>query len=318
MKVFITGVAGFIGSSIANWHLDNGDEVIGADAFTDYYDVKLKHANVGPLIPRMTDFIDTDLLTVDLAEAFSGIDVVYHQAGQPGVRRSWGADFQHYTRNNVELTQKVLEAAKQNPKLKRLVYASSSSVYGDAHVYPTSEKALPMPLSPYGVSKLAAEHLCGLYAANYGVPTVSLRYFTVYGPKQRPDMAFNAFIRSILTNQPIRVFGNGEQLRDFTYIDDIVNANIAAATSDVSPGAVLNIAGGSNVSVNEILGLLGEISGRQIVVERTDKVAGDVFRTGGATDAARSLLNWKPNTSLEEGLSRQYRWMERIAEVVKA
>ncbi|MEZ7236650.1 NAD-dependent epimerase/dehydratase family protein [Rhodococcus sp. GXMU-t2271] len=312
MKVLVTGCAGFIGSSIARKHIGLGDAVIGADCFTTYYDLQQKRSNLCDIVEKFDYFHDRDLLLTDLDALLSDVDVVYHQAGQPGVRKSWGADFEEYTANNVRLTQMLLEAAKRSTRLSRFVYASSSSVYGDSESYPTDEGMLPRPMSPYGVTKLAAEHLATLYAKNYGVPTVSLRYFTVYGPRQRPDMAFHRFIRAHLNGEELQVYGDGTQIRDFTFVDDVVEANIAAANSNCVPGTVINVAGGSSVSVNRILELIGEISGRAPRISNVDKIAGDVYRTGGSIERAQKTLGWTPRVSIEDGLRLEFDWLKNL------
>lgn len=308
MKAIVTGAAGFIGSTLIERLLSLGHDVVGVDAFTDYYDTTLKSKNVQTIMdnsPSTFEMIRADLNECDLSGLLEGAEVIYHQAGQPGVRKSWGSDFGVYTRANVDATQRLLEASKQIPNLRRFVYASSSSVYGNAERYPTIESDRPQPLSPYGVTKLAAEHLCTLYAANFGLPTVSLRYFTVYGPRQRPDMAFNRFIDAAINDRMVSLYGTGEQLRDFTYVDDVVEANILAGTSDCPPGSVFNVAGGSNTSINEVLEIISSLTGRAIRVERTAKALGDVFQTGGLTDAIEAALGWRPSVVLGEGIRRQ-------------
>ncbi len=307
MSVLITGVAGFIGSAIARRLLDEGQEVVGIDSFSDYYDASLKKTNLGTIPEDGFTFVNGDLNAVDLDDLLGGVDTVFHEAGQPGVRKSWGQDFATYVDANVLATQRLLEAAHRAASLQRLVYASSSSIYGNAARYPVTEDDVPRPLSPYGVTKLAAEHLCTLYAENFGVPTVSLRYFTVYGPGQRPDMAFNRFIRATLAGDPIEVYGSGEQIRDFTFVDDVVEANLLAARGDVPPGSVFNVSGGTSVSVNEVLEVLGGIAGREVQVNRTDAVAGDVRRTGGSADRIEAALGWRPTVGIEAGLQAQWR-----------
>ncbi|MDO5720816.1 MAG: NAD-dependent epimerase/dehydratase family protein [Actinomycetaceae bacterium] len=308
LTVLVTGVAGFIGSSIAAALLSRGKTVIGIDSLSDYYDPQLKRRNLLRLQHPEFHFIHADLNEYDLSNLLEGVDYVFHQAGQPGVRKSWGEEFGTYLSANVSATQRLLEASKGS-SIRRFVYASSSSVYGDAETYPTEESFLPRPLSPYGVSKLAAEHLCNLYAANFGVPTVSLRYFTVYGPRQRPDMAFTRFIRAALLSQPIEIYGNGKQVRDFTFIDDVVEANLLAAETDhVGSGSVFNIAGGSSVSVNEVLDLIREISPHQLDVRYTPGLPGDVKRTGGSISSVQDDLNWLPRTTIEDGIRRQFQW----------
>jgi UDP-glucuronate 4-epimerase len=311
-RYLVTGAAGFVGSTICRRLAAAGAETVGVDCLTDYYDTAQKKDNLATVTGDAFRFVEADLADVDVAALLDGVTHVVHQAGQPGVRSSWGAEFAVYTRNNVELTQRLLEAARTTPTLQRFVYASSSSVYGDAERYPTLETDLPRPVSPYGVTKLAAEHLCTLYATEFGVPTVSLRYFTVYGPRQRPDMAFTRFVRAGLTGEPIHVFGTGEQVRDFTFVDDIVAANLLAATRPSPPGTVLNISGGSSVSLNEALAVLERVVGRELDVVRHERTAGDVFRTGGDASLAARILGWRPEVSLEEGLRRQADWMRGV------
>ena len=309
MRALVTGVAGFVGSNLARQLLREGHEVVGIDVLTDYYEVAIKRGNLASIPETGFTFVEADLNTVDLAALLADVDWVFHQAGQPGVRMSWGKDFAVYVRQNIEATQRLLEAAKDAPDLKRLVYASSSSIYGNAERYPTSEEDRPQPVSPYGVTKLAAEHLCSLYASNFGVPTVSLRYFTVYGPGQRTDMAFTRFVRAAVLDELISIYGTGEQIRDFTFVDDVVAANIAAAsTPDVPPGTVLNVAGGSNVSVLDTLRILSDLNGRPLRVEHTESVKGDVFRTGGDTAKITRVLGWKPTVTIEQGLARHLDW----------
>jgi UDP-glucuronate 4-epimerase len=312
VKTLVTGVAGFVGSTLARRLLADGHDVVGVDALTDYYDPRLKRDNLRDIAHPRLQLVEADLNTVDLAGLLADVEVVYHQAGQPGVRKSWGADFDGYLQANVGATQKLLEAALRAPRLSRLVYASSSSVYGNALRYPTQETDRPQPLSPYGVTKLAAEHLCVLYARNYGLPTVSLRYFTVYGPRQRPDMAFTRFCSAVRDGAEIPVFGTGDQVRDFTYVDDVVEANTRVATADIPAGTVLNVAGGTSTTVNEVIELLGEISGRVPAVRRGDPVPGDVERTGGSTAAIRAAVGWAPTVALKEGLAEQYQWAATV------
>jgi nucleoside-diphosphate-sugar epimerase len=312
MRTLVTGVAGFIGSTLAKQLLREGHEVIGLDALTDYYEVSIKQRNLAGIAPEGFAFHHGDLNDLDLDDLLSGVDWVFHQAGQPGVRMSWGEDFAIYVRENVLATQRLLEAARRAPSLQRLVYASSSSVYGNAESYPTPETARPQPLSPYGVTKLAAEQLCSLYAANFGLPTVSLRYFTVYGPGQRTDMAFTRFVRAAVLDDVITIYGTGEQIRDFTFVDDIVQANIAAASiPGVPSGSVFNVAGGSNVSMNETLGIIESLSGRTLKIDYIEPVAGDVFRTGGDTRRIQSVLGWRPRVSIEDGLAQHLEWGQR-------
>jgi UDP-glucuronate 4-epimerase len=307
VTVLITGVAGFVGSALARRLVADGEEVVGVDCLTDYYDPSLKKDNLSTIPADGFSFVSEDVNTADLDSLLAGVSVVFHEAGQPGVRKSWGEDFATYVEANVLATQRLLEAARRSRDLQRLVYASSSSVYGNALSYPTTENDVPRPHSPYGVTKLAAEHLCSLYASNFGVPTVSLRYFTVYGPGQRPDMAFNRFIRATLAGEPIEVFGTGEQVRDFTFVDDVVDANLRAAAHDVRPGSMYNVSGGTSISVNEVLDVLSDIAGAPLEVRRGEAVAGDVRQTGGSADKIREELGWKPSVDIVSGLRAQWR-----------
>jgi nucleoside-diphosphate-sugar epimerase len=308
MKALVTGAAGFIGSTLAEQLLANGADVAGLDCFTDYYPRAVKERNLGALVghPRFT-FVEGRIQDVDLTALLSGRTHVFHLAAQAGVRKSWGRDFSTYTVNNIEATQVLLEACVDAP-LERLVYASSSSVYGDAVAIPMTEDALPRPVSPYGVTKLAAEQLCYLYFANHGVPAVSLRYFTVYGPRQRPDMGFHRFLRATLRGEPITLYGDGEQTRDFTFVADAVSATIAAATRGV-PGRVYNIGGGSRVSINQVLDIIGRVAGRQplVTVDRAQK--GDMRHTFADTSLARMDLEFAPTVGLEDGLAAEHQWL---------
>jgi UDP-glucuronate 4-epimerase len=307
VTVLVTGAAGFIGSTLAARLLADGHDVIAVDALTDYYDPDIKRANLQRIRHERLRVVQGDLNELDLEPLLADVEFVYHQAGQPGVRASWGREFTRYTRDNIDATQRLLEAARQAPRLRRVVLASSSSVYGAAERFPTRETDRPQPFSPYGVTKLAAEHLAVLYAANHGLPTVSLRYFTVYGPHQRPDMGFARFCRAVHDGTPIELYGTGKQVRDFTYVDDVVEANLRVAAADLAPGTVLNVAGGSAVTVNEVLELLGRIAGREVLIRSAATVPGDTERTGGSTDALRAATGWAPAIPLREGLEKQYR-----------
>ena len=303
----VTGCAGFIGSHLAEACLARGDRVVGVDVLTDYYDVGQKRNNLVPLLehPRF-ELYERDL--VDGFDEFAeGADVVYHQAGQPGVRSSWREQFDEYVERNIAATQRVLEASLR-AGVPRVVYASSSSVYGNAERYPVDERMRPQPFSPYGVTKLAGEHLCSLYAANFGLSVVSLRYFTVYGPRQRPDMAAHRLFEAALSGVRFPLFGTGEQLRDFTFVGDAVRANLLAAAADVDPGLVVNIAGGAECSMLEHIAVVEQISGRTVPVDQRRGEIGDVRRTGGSIDVARKHLGWEPEISLRQGLELQYQW----------
>lgn len=313
MRCVVTGAAGFVGSSLTDALLAAGHEVIGIDCFIDYYPRAIKERNLqAARQSKNFQFIEDSLLNVDLVKLLQGAHWIFHQAAQAGVRGSWGKDFEIYTDNNILATQRLLEAAKNSDvrkTLKKIVYASSSSVYGHAETLPTTEDILPQPISPYGVSKLAAEHLMVLYQKEFSVPTISLRYFTVYGPRQRPDMAFNRFIRAGLTGEQIVIYGDGEQSRDFTFIDDIVAANIAAAQSTTSE-LVLNLGGGNRVTVNYVLDALRNIIGKDLNVRYQDRQYGDAQHTGADTARAKSALSFQPKVALEEGLRREVAWLK--------
>jgi UDP-glucose 4-epimerase len=305
----VTGAAGFLGSHLCERLLRGRHRVIGVDVFADYYPRSVKEANLSAL--RGVDgfrFVEADLMGMDLAAVLRDADYVFHQAGQPGVRPSWGKDFDVYVNCNIRATQRLLETVRTVGRLQRLVYASSSSVYGETRDLPLREDSVPRPYSPYGVTKLAAEHLCGLYHANYGVPTVSLRYFTVYGPRQRPDMGFHKFIRAALEDRAIVVYGDGEQTRDFTFVTDAVEANWLAATGR-SVGQVFNIGGGSRCSVNQVLVTLEEILGRPIRREHRPSQPGDVSHTWADTRRAQEELGFAPAVSFRDGLAREVAWM---------
>ena len=312
MRVLVTGAAGFVGSHLVSRLVADGDEVVGVDSMTDYYDVGLKRANLERNASPSFEHHDVDLNDPSIGRLLDGVDSVVHLAGQPGVRLSWGTDFSAYVERNVSATQNLLEACSGRDSLTSFVYASSSSVYGDAETFPTPESALPAPRSPYGVTKLAAELLCGVYAASFGVPTVSLRYFTVFGPRQRPDMAFTRFCHAAANGSPIEIYGDGEQVRDFTYVEDVVAANVAAVRNLVTPGSVYNVAGGTSVSVNEVLAALSEIAGKSLDVRYSGAVAGDARRTGGDTTRIAEAYGWRPEVDLLSGLSAQLAWARSL------
>jgi nucleoside-diphosphate-sugar epimerase len=310
MRCFITGAAGFVGSHLAERLLADGHEVCGIDAFIDYYPRTFKERNLaGPRSWRSFSFVEANLLTADLSKLLEGADWIFHQAAQAGVRSSWGAEFGQYVNCNVLATQRLLEAALRTGNVKRFVYASSSSVYGDTTTLPVHEAVPLHPASPYGITKLAAEWLCTLYHRNFGLPTVSLRYFTVYGPRQRPDMAFHRFCTSILERRAIVIFGDGRQTRDFTYISDVVEANLLAATSEQATGETMNIAGGAQVSLQQVIRLLQEIGGVSLAVDFAVQQAGDVSHTFADTTHAFKLIGYQPRTGLREGLTQQFEYI---------
>lgn len=313
LKHLITGAAGFIGSNLAKKLLAAGEEVIGIDCFTDYYSRDLKERNIETILDNSNfTFLEKDLLKTDLQNLLKDVDYIYHQAAQAGVRSSWGEDFEIYNQNNILLTQKLLEAAKDAENLKKFVYASSSSVYGDTDQLPMQEDNRLQPVSPYGVSKLAGENLAYLYYKNFKVPTVSLRYFTVYGEGQRPDMAFHIFIKAFLTGGKINIFGDGKQSRNFTYVGDIARANILAAKK-APAGEIINIGGsGRGIVLNETLDLIKELTNCETEINYTEKVKGDVKHTSADTSKAEKLLGYQPRVSFEEGLEREVEWLQKI------
>ncbi len=312
MKSIVTGCAGFIGSHLSERLLDIGHEVIGIDCFTDYYSRKQKEENISEFINHEGfTFIEDDILNINLEKLIDDVDYIFHQAAQPGVRFSWGENFEIYTRNNILATQKILEACREH-KIKKLIYASSSSVYGNIKSLPMKETDTPKPISPYGVSKLAAEHLCYLYYKNYNVPSISLRYFTVYGPRQRPDMAFYRFISAILTGDEIEIYGDGNQTRDFTFISDIIDANILAMSSEINNAEVFNIGGGSRKTLNDIVKIIEDIIGKKVRVRYVEKQKGDVRHTYADISRANEELGYKPKTGIKNGLEREIEWLRTI------
>jgi nucleoside-diphosphate-sugar epimerase len=311
MKALVTGAAGFIGSHLCERLLDHGAEVIGLDCFTDYYPRARKEANLAEFRTRTGfTFVDAAIQKADLRALLQDKTHVFHLAAQAGVRKSWGRDFDVYVKNNVEATQLLLEVCKDMP-IERFVFASTSSVYGDEAPIPMQEDTRLQPVSPYGVTKLAAEHLCHLYHVNFGVPTTALRYFTVYGPRQRPDMAFHLFLTAAANGRPVKLYGDGEQTRDFTFVRDAAAATMAAGERG-KPGRVYNVGGGTRVSVNEVLELIGRVVGRPVEVERLPVQKGDMRDTYADTSRARAELGFSPSVSLEDGLVAEYQWLRSI------
>ncbi len=321
-KVLVTGCAGFIGSHLTDRLLADGYGVVGIDSFEDYYPRADKEMNLesAMLSPAFTLY-DANILdlTADAGSAeqdltrdrsltslLADCDCVYHLAAQAGVRSSWGSSFEVYARNNVLATQQLLEACVASG-VHKVIYASSSSVYGDQEELPLREDMLPRPRSPYGVTKLAGEHLCGLYHANYQLDTVSLRFFTVYGPRQRPDMAFNKFIRTLLEDRDIVVYGDGRQTRDFTYVDDIVEGLMLAQAA--AAGAIMNIGGGNRVSLREAIATLGDVMGVKPRLLLRPVEAGDVRDTWADVSRATASIGYRPTTKLAAGLKQEYAWM---------
>ncbi|MBC7677616.1 MAG: NAD-dependent epimerase/dehydratase family protein [Pseudorhodobacter sp.] len=305
MRAIVTGAAGFIGSHLCERLLGDGHSVVAVDCLTPYYDPSVKRSNLALTAdhPR-AQVVLQDITSTAVLRQLADVDVVFHLAAQPGVRPSW-ASFSTYLRENVERVHVLLEAAHALRQPPRIVLASSSSVYGDALSYPCGEGDATMPVSPYGVSKLCMERLAAAYVNAYGLPVVALRYFTVYGPRQRPDMAFSSFLRAALTGEPVAVYGDGEQVREYTYVSDVVEATVRAGLRDLQPGTTLNICGGEPTTDNEVLALVSELAGRPVRVVHQPPATGDVRRTGGTGELAATQLGWRPRTSLLEGLGRQ-------------
>ena len=312
-NTIVTGVGGFIGSHLAETLLNQGDKVIGIDEFNDYYNPTLKRQNISQFQEHPGfQLIENNIQSLNWSELLVDVDVVYHQAAQAGVRPSWGKGFLDYTERNINATQIILEAAIDAPNLKRLVYASTSSIYGDAETFPTPETVCPQPVSPYGITKLAAERLGKLYHQNFGVPCVYLRYFTVYGPRQRPDMAFHKFFKWILQDQPISIYGDGQQTRDFTFIGDAVAANLLAAIVPSAIGEIFNIGGGSRVVLAEVINIMEGIVGRPIKKNFVEKARGDARHTSADVSKAERILGYQPQVSLTEGLRQEWEWMKSL------
>ncbi len=303
MRYVVTGAAGFIGSHLLRTLLDRGHDAAGWDAFTDHYDPALKEENAVGLPIERVDLVEDPL---DLAD----VDGVFHLAGQPGVR-SFGLVFPTYVRQNILASQRVFEAAVVSGA--KTVLASSSSIYGEAAAYPTSEDTVPRPLSPYGITKLAAEHLAHAYGKEFGLHASVVRYFTIFGPRQRPDMAFTRMVTSLADGLPFELYGDGTQSRSFTYVGDAVEATIA--TMEGGPdGAVYNVGGGVEVTMLQAIEVLGRVAGRRLEIVRTPRAEGDVARTAADTSRIEADLGWKPRISLEDGLEAQWRWAaDRVA-----
>jgi nucleoside-diphosphate-sugar epimerase len=316
----VTGAAGFIGSHLVERLLAEGHEVVGIDSFEDYYPRAYKEANIAPA--RAADgftLLEENLLSMASAPGSGGsrlddvlrdADCVFHLAAQAGVRASWGQSFRVYTDNNVLATQMLLESCRSTG-VSKVVYASSSSVYGDTDRLPMHEDAVCRPVSPYGVTKLAGEQLARLYWKNHRIPTVSLRFFTVYGPRQRPDMAFHLFARAMQEGRPLEMYGSGAQTRDFTFVDDIVSGIVAAADRGVD-GAVYNLGGGSRVTLLEAIRTLEAVSGLAARIHGADVQAGDVKHTWADLTSAIEELGYAPRVQLDEGLRREEEWLRGL------
>ncbi len=311
MNCLVTGAAGFIASHLCRRLLAEGYHVVGIDSFTDFYPRWIKEKNIQTSLRNKNfEFIAKDLNDLDLKKILAEIDCVFHHAAQAGVRASWGENFSVYTRNNIEATQKLLEAAKSG-HLKKFVYASSSSVYGACPELPMSESSPLLPFSPYGVTKLAAENLCSLYYQNYGVPSVSLRFFTVYGPGQRPDMAFHKFFKAIIEDTTLFIYGDGQQSRDFTYIDDVIEANLSCLENG-NAGEIYNIGGGSQKKLKDIVLILEEVCQKKLRIKKEERQKGDVAHTLASIDKARKDLLYSPQTELSDGLKEEWLWIQKL------
>ncbi|MEK6646387.1 MAG: GDP-mannose 4,6-dehydratase [Candidatus Firestonebacteria bacterium] len=309
-KCLVTGVAGFIGSHLAEKLISCGYDVIGIDNFTDYYSRFIKERNLNKLLKHSNfKFIKANLLTFKLNANIKSVDYVFHLAAQPGVMASWGANFKTYTENNVLVTQILLEQFKSSKKLKKFVYASSSSVYGDVQRLPAKEDSTLAPVSPYGVTKLAGEHLCYLYWRNFNLPVISLRYFSVYGPRQRPDMAIYKFAKAILTGDTVKIYGNGAQTRDFTYVSDVVNATVSASGSKVN-GEVFNVGGGVRISVKNLIKKIEKMCNKKAKIEYIQFCKGDVKDTLADISKAKRHLDYLPKFSLDQGLENEINWLK--------
>ncbi len=317
-RVLVTGAAGFIGSHLSEALLRRGDAVTGIDSFTDYYPRSLKERNLQELAgqPGFT-FHEGDLNDVDFDALLRDQQIIYHLAAQAGVRASWGREFETYVHCNIRATQRLLENLKDRPGV-RFVFASSSSVYGKTKTLPTPEDVILRPNSPYGATKATCEHLCALYAENWGVDTVALRYFTVFGPRQRPDMGFHKFVRAVLEGRPLTVYGDGHQSRDCTYVDDVVAATIRAG--DVATRSrEFNIGGGSRRPLRDVLAIIQDVLGRRAEIEYADWEKGDVVHTHADIRRAREELGYDPRMPLEEGLRREANWLaDVVGEVDRA
>lgn len=317
-RVLVTGCAGFLGSTLVDTLLAHGHDVVGVDVFSDYYDPALKRENIAGAVGHANfRLVESDLNDLDLTELVGDREIVFHFAAQAGVRASWGSEFDVYLHANIGATQRLLEAIVASRaaggSFGRLVYSSSSSVYGNQDVYPIVEDAPKQPFSPYGVSKLAAEQLCVLYAANFGVPSSSLRYFTVYGPRQRPDMAFRKFLEAAADGRPWIVYGDGTQTRDFTFVADAIRANLLAA-DDPNECGVYNIGGGARIALHDALNILRDKAlehgvADAVTLEHHDKVRGDVRHTDADGRRALEAIGFQARVPLAEGLDAEARWV---------
>lgn len=312
MRYLVTGCAGFVGSHLTEALLTQGHTVLGLDNFTPFYAPARKRQNLAAARahPRF-QFIEADLAEADLRPLLTDIDIILHIAGQPGVRDSWGEQFGGYVRNNILATERLLHAAVET-HIQRFVFAGSSSAYGDSPELPWHEDVCPQPRSPYAISKLAAEHLCRSYHLDFGVPTVVVRFFTVYGPRQRPDMAFYKFLTAALQDAPIPLYGDGGQTRDFTYISDIVAGTLAAATAPDAVGQLFNLGGGSRIILRDLLAMLPDVVGKRVKIQQQGQQAGDVRHTWADISRAQAVLGYQPQVDLLTGLRHELAWLQQM------
>jgi nucleoside-diphosphate-sugar epimerase len=312
MKILVTGAAGFIGSSLCEVLLEDPNvKVVGIDAFIGPTSERITRKNVQSLLahPRFT-FFEENLLNIKWEAYLQGIDYVYHLAGMPGVRSSWGPEFQRYVINNIDVTHRLLEASKHFP-LKKFIYSSTSSVYGEK-TGKVTEDAVPEPLSPYGITKLTGEYLCHVYRKSFAVPTVILRYFTVYGPRQRSDMAFHKFIRSLIEKKPIYIYGDGQQTRDFTYIYDCTVATASVIYAKGVVGETINIGGKERASVIDVINLLENLANEKANIQFVSKAIGEPKHTWADISKAEMYLNYKPTVDLKSGLEKEFKYLRSI------
>lgn len=311
-KYIVTGAGGFIGSHLVEALLAQEKTVIGVDEFNNYYDPTLKRSHLARALDHpQFSLIEANILDLDWSDLLADAEVIFHQAAQAGVRASWGETFYFYTERNLNATQVILEAAKDAKQLTRFVYASSSSIYGNAQTLPTPESTCPQPVSPYGITKLAGEQLCWQYHQNFEVPATALRYFTVYGPRQRPDMAFHKFLKAVLKGEPILIYGDGLQTRDFTFISDAIAANLAAGTVPEAVGEAFNIGGGSRVSLTQVLAQMEAVTGTEITRDYRPQATGDARDTSADISKAQQILGYHPQVNLKTGLTQEWEWIKQ-------
>ncbi len=309
MFALVTGAAGFIGSRLSENLLQKGWKVRGVDCFTDFYPRRYKEENLSGLRGRDGfELLETDLVSARVQDLLDGITEVFHLAAQAGVRSSWGQEFKIYSDSNILATQRLLEGARESRTLNRFVFASSSSIYGDSLALPTPEETALNPVSPYGVSKAAGDNLCRLYHRNFGLPTIRLRYFTVYGPRQRPDMAFHRFLKAIALGEEIRVFGDGSQSRDFTYVDDIAAGTVASLKG--VPGRAFNLGGNRPIDLMSVIRTMEGVVGKKARLKIEPKAFGDVTHTAADVSRAADELGYRPGVGLEQGLAREFQWVK--------